>query len=117
MSHYILGMIIFSLLPFVFGILSLLFWFFLRILKPLRFKETYLANSFATFLVFTYLFYPSIVNYGFSMINCIEVENELYLVNDMGIKCWGTEHKKILYQYTLPIVIIWIIGFPLFIFY
>ena len=30
-SHYIIGMIIFALLPFIFGILSFIFWTFLRI--------------------------------------------------------------------------------------
>ena len=82
-------MVIISILPFLFGFFSFLFWLFLRLIKPQKFKKSFLNYAFATFIVISFLFYPTIVNYGFSMFNCIHIEEKLYLQSDMGIECWS----------------------------
>jgi hypothetical protein len=115
-SKYVVGMLIFAILPVILAILSLCLWTFMRIIKPLKFKENYLRNSLTTSLVIVFLIYPTITKYVFSMFNCVEVDGISFLTKDYSIECWSKNHTKILIYYTLPIIIVWVIGFPLAIF-
>lgn len=109
-------MLIFSLVPFVCYILSFLFWLALRLYHPVKFRANYLRNCITTCLVFTFMFAPSIMSYTFSMFNCIEIEGKSYLQKDTSIECWGKDHININIYFTLPIIMIWVIGYPLLIF-
>ena len=116
MSKYVISMIIFALLPFVFAGFSYLFWILLKVLNPKRFKETYLRNFTATILVFVFLLYPAITRYTFSMFNCMEIEGVSYLISDFSIECWSPYHIRTNILITLPIVLVWVIGFPVLVF-
>jgi hypothetical protein len=115
-SKYVIGMLIFGILPVFFAVLVLCLWTFMRLIKPLKFKENYLRNSLTTSLVIIFLLYPTITKYAFSIFNCFEVDGISYLTKDYNIKCWSENHTLIIIYYTLPIIIVWVFGFPLAIF-
>lgn len=50
------------------------------------------------------------------MFTCRTVDGVSYLKPDMSIVCWSEEHIEVLLRYTAPILLIWVIGFPLLIF-
>lgn len=35
-----------------------------------------------------------------------------YLKTDIGLECYSSEHKNIIYSFIIPIALIWTIGFP-----
>ncbi len=43
-------------------------------------------------------------------------EKGTFLKSDLDIKCFSNEHLKLLFSIGLPSILIWVIGFPLFIF-
>ena len=91
-SQYVLGMVIFAILPVFFGFLSVIFWKILELTRPKIFFQTYLRNSLITSFVIIYLLYPTITSYTFGMFNCMNVEGISYLKKDFDIICWSDEH-------------------------
>lgn len=87
-----MSMLFFSMIPFLFAFLSIIFFVILKIAKPKTFKESYLRNWVTTNLVFIFLLYPSITSYAFGTINCMEIEGTSYLIRDFSIICWTPEH-------------------------
>ena len=67
-------------------------------------------------IIFIFLVYPIIVNKTLEMLNCIKVEDEYRLKLELDIVCWEKDHILSLITVVLPITIVWIIGFPVFIF-
>ena len=68
-------------------------------------------------MVFVFLIYPTIASYVFSLGNCIEIDGIKYFENETSIECWSSEHLKIFFFVGLPTLLIWIIGFPLLMFF
>jgi hypothetical protein len=46
----------------------------------------------------------------------MQVEGINYLIRDFDIKCWSSDHLNYLLKYSLPFILLWVIGFPLFVF-
>ena len=67
-------------------------------------------------LVFVFLLYPTILNYTLEMFNCIEINEERFLQSNFDMVCWGRTHILQIVFIAIPVTIIWILGFPLFIF-
>jgi len=105
--------IFYGLIPIGFGIFVLILWFALGKIYRRKFKRTYFRNAVATFMVFIFLMYPIITSAGFEMFNCVEVEGVEYLKRDFTIECWGSYHMTLIFTVGLPIVIVWVAGFPL----
>jgi hypothetical protein len=84
--------------------------------NPARFQESYLRNCAATIFCFIFLIYPTITSYTFSMFTCTTVEGVDYLKPDMSIECWSSTHINILLYFTLPIIIVWVFGYPIFVY-
>eukprot|EP00350_Pseudokeronopsis_sp_OXSARD2_P012590 CAMPEP_0170548842 /NCGR_PEP_ID=MMETSP0211-20121228/7020_1 /TAXON_ID=311385 /ORGANISM="Pseudokeronopsis sp., Strain OXSARD2" /LENGTH=243 /DNA_ID=CAMNT_0010854503 /DNA_START=1879 /DNA_END=2610 /DNA_ORIENTATION=- len=68
-------------------------------------------------MTFIFLIYPTITSYAFGMFNCSEVEEVSYLSVDFDIECWSKEHIGLQLKYTLPAVLVWVLGFPCLVFY
>jgi len=117
LSTFVIGMIFFSLTPFIFGIISFIPFGLKRLLWPHKYKNTYIRNFIAFNLTFIFLIYPTITSYTFGMFNCTEVEGVNYLSVDFNIVCWSTDHIYLQLKYTLPALLIWVIGFPCVLFY
>ena len=110
-------MLIFAGLPFGFSILSITFWKMLSLtcLKK-SLKHSYLRNSQTTVNIFIFLLYPTICSYAFGMFNCYTLEDVYYLQNDFNIICWSDKHIKQILYFTLPVIIVWVFGYPIVIF-
>lgn len=116
MSKYVINMLIVSLLPIFFAVVCLAFWTLLRIFFKKRFQKTFFRNWFTSTIVFIFLTYPTITSYAVSFQTCIEIEGIQYLEIDTTVICWSIEHKEIMYYYAIPVIIVWVIGFPVMIF-
>ncbi len=116
MSKFMMAATTFACLPVLLGVAAYLFWVTLAICKP-RFKATYLRNTVTTFTVIMFLCYPTIVNYTFQMVNCIDIDGKSVLLRDFDMECGSEEHTRALFTLCLPIVVIWVLGFPAFMFY
>eukprot|EP00350_Pseudokeronopsis_sp_OXSARD2_P001894 CAMPEP_0170547324 /NCGR_PEP_ID=MMETSP0211-20121228/5706_1 /TAXON_ID=311385 /ORGANISM="Pseudokeronopsis sp., Strain OXSARD2" /LENGTH=119 /DNA_ID=CAMNT_0010852295 /DNA_START=281 /DNA_END=640 /DNA_ORIENTATION=+ len=68
-------------------------------------------------MTFIFLIYPTITSYTFGMFNCNEVNGINYLSVDFNIQCWSTDHIYLQLKYTLPALLIWVLGFPFAVFY
>ena len=115
-SKYVVNMLFVSIFPLLFVFFTFLTWKVVSLINPSRFKETYKRNTLTTSLVLIFLVYPSITSYTFGMFNCKLIEKVNYLSVDFGIVCWSETHIELLLYFTLPIIIFWVVGFPLTIF-
>eukprot|EP00347_Sterkiella_histriomuscorum_P008394 403345262 len=115
LSKYVFGMLFFSILPIVVFCSSFLIY---KLLNLTCFKGRFqdnLRNTLITTMVFIFLVYPTISSYTFGMFSCITIEGVSYLTKDFDIECWSSDHYFYIYYFTLPVIIIWVIGYPLFI--
>ena len=64
-------------------------------------------------IIFVFLIYPSIVNNSFDMFNCVVIDGTSYLQKDFDLVCWQRQHVLEIIVVCLPIICIWVIGFPL----
>jgi hypothetical protein len=111
-------------LPIAFGIFFSLFWLVYLLVKKVKsgtpnwkewLKDLRLRVS-ANFFIIVQVLYPSISKYCFTLFDCTSGPNhQQYLKRDLTITCWGKDHLKICLSIGLPIFIVWIIGFPVFI--
>lgn len=51
------------------------------------------------------------------MFNCMEIDGVSYLMSDFSIECWSTEHTRMTMYITVPVIIVWVIGFPALVLY
>jgi hypothetical protein len=91
-NKYVLNSLLFSLLPFIFLIFSIIVCLFLKCICAKYLKDSFYVKLIATNFVFIFLIYPTITNYTFGMFNCMEVEGINYLIRDFGIECWSSNH-------------------------
>lgn len=109
-------MMFFSILPIIVFIISLIVFKLLKIsCCKNRFNDKILTNTFITTMVFIFLIYPTISSYTFGIFNCISIEGTSYLEKDFDIECWSDDHYYYIFYFTLPVILIWVIGYPLFI--
>lgn len=125
-GNLLVNKIIFTLLlPLILSLFMLLFWFFTFLLSLYRKKSVPIENACIffsekmriTLLIFIFILYPEIVKKGFSLINCMiidEVTNLEVLANSPDVVCWSSEHTFWVLTVSLPGIIVWGIFTPLF---
>ena len=116
MSKNAITMIFIGILPFAAFILCAVFWKFMAIIKKRQFKNTWWRNSVSMTIIFIFLIYPTIVNKTFENFRCNTVEGVDYLMSDFTVECWKSNHITQIFSIVLPCLIVWILGFPIFIF-
>jgi hypothetical protein len=83
---------------------------------PHRFKAVYIRNAILTFFTMLYLVYPTITSYTLGIINCSTIDGVSYLRRDFSIVCWTKQHMYLIFGFGIPIALVWIVGYPLFVF-
>lgn len=65
-------------------------------------------------IIVIFICLPPITSITFSIFNCISIFNDgdTYLALDMDIQCWQDSHQYYANSFGIPIIIIWVIGFP-----
>lgn len=111
-------------IPAILMFVAAIFWSAKYLYKKLRGKDLFeLRKSITvTCYILIYFFYPVIVNLTLSLFICTELEDEhgnlsFYLIRDMSVKCWTPDHYKTAIGIAAPLIVIWIFGFPLYIFW
>ena len=68
----------------------------------------------STIAIIWFIFYPTIVQYLASSINCVDIEDEWRLYDDLEEVCWQGIHMKVVWSISLPGLVLWAFGMPLF---
>ena len=64
-------------------------------------------------VVVLYLLHPGITFTSFALFNCRELDSgEYYLVKDLQVRCWESQHYKYAFGLGVPMLLFWVIGIP-----
>lgn len=74
-------------------------------------------NAIATGGIVAFLLYPVIVTTTLELFQCKDVEGHTYLSRDFSLECWQGQHMVEIFSIALPNIIVYILGFPLGIFF
>ena len=111
MNPFFMKILISAMLPLMLIIFYALFW------APISYKFNsmyfYKRAVIVSVIVCIFLIHPTLMELAFSMYNCYSLEGESYMMKDMRIICWESEHASYAFGLGLPMIFIWIIGFPL----
>jgi hypothetical protein len=100
-----------ALLPAALLLLAGLIWILISIC--LRISQIS-PKIIASLVMILFILHPSLTKEMFSMFACIELKpGELWLVADLSLRCWGSEHVKYALMVSVTSIGVWIIGLPL----
>lgn len=73
-------------------------------------------NIIISIIVLIFIALPPISTITMSIYNCVDIfaDGNSFLAVDMSIKCWEGEQSKYAKRFGVPVIIIWIVGFPVF---
>lgn len=104
-----------GLLPIFLILVSSIVWF---CMYPIRYKvfQDLKRNITVTTVVILFLLHPTLTRVSLEMFQCVKVdENEFRVRIDLEMVCYSAEHVKWCLLLGLPILIVWVIGCPLFV--
>ena len=104
-------LILFAVLPPIILVVCSLFWTTKSLIKK---NWSYMKYELvASIIVVMFLFHPNISRYMMSAFACTEIDaNEYWLVADLDIRCWNSEHSFFALCVALPGLVLWGIGAP-----
>ena len=126
-GNLLVNKIIFTiLLPLILSIFMFLIWFVTLLYYSFITKSSFTQKTYdflvekmrITLLIFVFILYPEILKKGFSLLNCIiidEITNLEVLRLSPDIECWSAQHIFWVLTVSLPGIIFWGILSPLFI--
>ena len=60
------------------------------------------------------MIYPSLIKVAFDLFNCFEIEEgESWLLHDLQLRCWQSDHLLWSLIIGIPIIFFWVIGIPI----
>ena len=111
-----LSTVLYTLLPFGIFASSYVFWRIFGFFKRISRNDIY-DRTLATQVIVLFLFYPTIVGILADSVNCISIEGESRLYKDLEQVCLKGQHAIVFYCATVPGMIFWAGGIPLFALY
>jgi hypothetical protein len=112
LSVFYQKVILYGVLPLILSVAALIIWipiFCCR--RNFRSFKEYFISSVVTLI---FLVYPSIAKVMFASIHCIEIDGVNYLREDISQVCFKGQHLAIFLAVSLPSILIWCVGFPLY---
>ena len=110
-SEYLNKAFLFCFVPiFVWLAFILMFGIFKLIKKSSQFK----ANVTIAFITVVYFYHPSIVDKVIGLFKCDRIEEVARFYLDLEVVCWEGIHLKFVLFLAIPMILIWVIGFPVF---
>ena len=116
-----LKVIINSILPIALSLLAFFIWFFYFLFFSKQRKNgtsQMIFSKLSLFLVLSvFMFYPLIIKSCFGMFDCMKLDPDLdiaFLKINLELQCWSQTHIGFIFAFALPGILIWGIGFPLF---
>jgi len=67
-------------------------------------------------IIASWLFQPDIARAIFASFSCTKIDGEYRLIGQLDIKCFEGEHKWMIIFVAVPGLLVWIVGFPIFLF-
>ena len=111
-SMYFFKILAVAFLPII---IIILFYLFLMIPQiKWRNMKFYKRSIIVTTVVILFLIHPTLTEMTFSMFKCNEVNGINYLERDFNIECWTPAHTKWCLGLGIPMIIIYVVGIPLF---
>jgi len=108
---YFKKIIVVAFIPLFLATVATIFWVFhfLNYRQKSVFKKQFVASL----VVLFFLIHPNIVKADFGIFSCTEIlTGELWLNENLDIKCYGTTHAYYAATVALPSLMLWGIGIP-----
>ncbi|TNV87899.1 hypothetical protein FGO68_gene396 [Halteria grandinella] len=118
-STFYYKVIAYGVAPIFATLIAAAFWYVIYLLKTPKKQRKYKLKRqiIQTSFIIIYLLYPTITNLSLSLFNCVRLEDgEIYLKRDFSVKCWSLNHQKMAIWIGTPMILIWVVGFPGYIF-
>ncbi|CDW88401.1 UNKNOWN [Stylonychia lemnae] len=109
---YFFKLLLFALLPFLLVTICYIVW--VIILRKEPDKEILLNKSTSSVVILLFLVHPNIVQIVFNAFNCVDIDGESRMKNDLEIYCYQNDHSFFTIAVALPALIVWGLGIPLF---
>ncbi|OMJ89221.1 hypothetical protein SteCoe_8700 [Stentor coeruleus] len=110
-SYYVKLMFL-NLSPIICVLFTFIFWL---IWKKVRNSQNLKEKIFGSLVVQLFIFHPNLLKYNFSIFNCLELSpGQYYLLSDLSIKCWESNHLSYAMGVAIPSIIILCISLPSF---
>ena len=103
----------FTLMPFIIQIVSSAFWNCYGRCKRVHPQERN-DKSTATAIIVLFLFYPTIVSILAKSLNCMVIEGETRLFDDLEEVCYTGTHLLMVLTVSMPGLIGWAAGIPIY---
>ncbi|CAG9321988.1 unnamed protein product [Blepharisma stoltei] len=104
-------LVVMALLPISIPIASAICWSLISLCK--RTFALFMKNIVTTSIIVAFLVHPSLIKYYFSSFDCTTLDyGEVWLVDDLSLKCWDKQHVYYTTAVSLPAIILWGIGIP-----
>ena len=101
------------LMPIMVVICMLGFWFTLAAIRK-KSRKNLKKNFTLSTVVLLYILHPPLITTGMGLFNCIELEsNEFWLVKDLQVRCWDSEHSRFAFGIGIPMLVVWGLGLPI----
>lgn len=102
----------------VFSVLCIIsFWLVYYNLRKTKKITEAITKVTASVVVTLFLLQPTILNSMSRLFACMKLGKESFVVADMNLKCWDSEHVTMILIFALPCLIVWNILFPIFCLY
>jgi len=112
-SFNYLRLVTFATLPVIVIIFSFFFWLVRGCLSSQMTRQQRVDNTISTIAIIWFIFYPTIVSYLASSINCTEFEGVWRLYDDLEEVCWTGDHSTVVFSISIPGLVLWAFGMPL----
>lgn len=107
---YYSKLIMLSLVPVICCLCSVSFWLLWGYAKK---SPNLKEKIFGSVIIQLFIFQPSLLKYNFSMFNCMELApGEYFLISDLQIKCWDSEHLSYTLAVAVPSLMVWCVATP-----
>ena len=106
-----------NMIPFLVVAAGILFW----ILRFLIKKKTLINCGFSNMVILTIVvvghkYQPDVIDRNFTSFLCVnlyrEDAEELYLEQDLDLKCWEGLHTTFTFGFALPLILLWFLVLP-----
>ncbi|CAI2371780.1 unnamed protein product [Moneuplotes crassus] len=112
-SNSVFKLFLMGLLPIILFTLVALIWIIIKAIKPSSVKSLE-RNFVISFISILFLLHPTITEQSFGLFRCVEIDEGVNKVRvDMDIECYSARHLKYCLMIAVPIILIWVICFPL----
>ncbi|CAG9321992.1 unnamed protein product [Blepharisma stoltei] len=108
---YYQKLLIMAILPISIPLISVIYW--LSISLAQKSFAFFRDNIITTSIIASFLVHPGLIKYYFSSFDCTELDdNKYWLVNELNLRCWDSQHIFYITAISLPAILVWGIGIP-----